>query len=113
MHEMSLCQGIIGIVEDAAEQQSFARVKSVTLELGRLGHVLPEAMLFCFDAVSRGTLADGAELVIRRTEGGAWCFDCEASVPLDDRLSPCPKCGGGRLQVTSGEELRVLDIEVE
>ncbi|MDR3494878.1 MAG: hydrogenase maturation nickel metallochaperone HypA [Ancalomicrobiaceae bacterium] len=113
MHEMSLCQGIIAIVEDEAERQAFDRVKSVVLELGRLGHVLPEAMLFCFDAVSRGTIADGAELVIRRTEGAAWCFDCETSVPLADRMSPCPRCGGGRLQVTSGEELRVVEIAVE
>lgn len=113
MHEMSLCQGIVGIIEDAAERQTFARVRSVTLELGRLGHVLPQAMLFCFEAASRGTLADGAELVIRLTDGAAWCFDCEATVPLDSRLSPCPTCGGGRLQVTAGEELRVAEIEVD
>jgi hydrogenase nickel incorporation protein HypA/HybF len=62
MHEMSLAMGILQIVEEAAREQRFGRVRSVWLEIGDLAAVEADAMRFCFDAVSRGTLAEGATL---------------------------------------------------
>jgi hydrogenase nickel incorporation protein HypA/HybF len=53
---------VLQIVEDAARAQSFQRVRLVQLEIGALAAVEAEAMRFCFDAVSRGTLAEGATL---------------------------------------------------
>ncbi len=113
MHEMALCEGVVGLVEDEARKQPFSRVKSIILEIGVLGHVAPEAMLFCFDAVSRGTIAEGAQLVIERTEGAGWCLDCGKTVPLGERFGACPDCGQHHVQMTSGDELRVRELEVE
>ena len=113
MHEMALCEGVVGLVEDEARKQSFSRVKSIVLEIGVLGHVEPEAMLFCFDAVSRGTIAEGAHLVIERTPGAGWCLDCGKTVPLTERFGACPDCGQHHVQMTSGDELRVRELEVE
>ena len=64
MHEMSLCESIVQILEDNAKSQGFAKVKTVWLEIGGLSGVEPEAMRFSFDAVTRGTLADRARLEI-------------------------------------------------
>ncbi len=58
MHEMSLCEGILQILEAESQKQNFSKVNLVRLEIGTLSHVEPEAMKFCFDAVTRGTLAD-------------------------------------------------------
>nr|WP_294527037.1 hydrogenase maturation nickel metallochaperone HypA [uncultured Rhodopila sp.] len=113
MHEMALCEGVVGLVEDEARKQSFTRVKSIILEIGVLGHVAPEAMLFCFDAVSHGTMAEGAKLVIERTPGAGWCLDCSKTVPLQERFGACPDCGRHHVQITSGDELRVRELEVE
>ena len=113
MHEMALCEGVVSLVEDEAARHAFARVKSITLELGVLCHVAPEAMLFCFDAVSRGTLAEGATLLIERIPGAGWCLDCGKTVPLNERFGPCPDCGQHHVQMTAGDELRVRDLEVE
>ena len=62
MHEVSLCRGVLDVVEDERRRQDFAKVRKIVLEIGVLGHVEPEAMLFCFDAVSRGTVAEGATI---------------------------------------------------
>lgn len=70
-------------------------------------------MLFCFDAVSRGTIAEGARLVIERTPGAGWCLDCGKTVPLKERFGACPDCGQHHVQMTSGDELRVRELEVE
>ncbi len=113
MHEMALCEGVVSLVEDEAARHAFSRVKSITLEIGMLGHVEPEAMLFCFDAVSRGTRAEGATLLIERIEGAGWCLDCGKTVPLTERFGACPACGQSHVQMTAGDELRVRELEVE
>ncbi|MDC7786998.1 hydrogenase maturation nickel metallochaperone HypA [Rhodoplanes sp. TEM] len=113
MHEMALSASVIALVEDAARRENFSRARVVVLELGELGHVEPEAMLFCFDAVSRGTVAEGARLDIVRVPGAGWCLDCARTVALSERFGACPDCGGRRVQMTAGDELRVRELEVD
>ncbi|MCP3881127.1 MAG: hydrogenase maturation nickel metallochaperone HypA [Sulfitobacter sp.] len=113
MHEMSLCEGVLQILEDNAKQQGFERVKTVWLEIGDLSGVEPEAMRFCFDAVMRGTLADQAGLEIIEAPGRAWCMQCSKAVPASRRFDACPECGSYQLQVTGGDELKIKELEVE
>lgn len=110
MHEMSIAESVLGIVEETARREGLARVREVRLEIGRLAAVETEALRFCFDAVVRGSVADGARLEIDETPGTAWCFGCSATVPVQFRGDPCPRCGGGRLQVNGGTEMRVKDL---
>ncbi|CAH2604211.1 hydrogenase maturation protein HybF [Rhodovastum atsumiense] len=112
MHEMALTQSLIAIVEETARRERATRVRVVVVEIGVLGHVEPEALRFCFDVVSRGTLAEGARLEIVTMPGQGWCLDCSRSVPITGRFGPCPDCGGQRVQMTSGGELRVREMEV-
>jgi hydrogenase nickel incorporation protein HypA/HybF len=112
MHEMALCESVLKILEEEAVKQRFDQVKSVWLEVGRLSHVEPEAMRFCFEAVTKGTLADGARLEILRPGGEAWCIDCGRAVAIDSRIDACPECGGYRLQVTGGEDMKIKELEV-
>ncbi|MCL2713059.1 MAG: hydrogenase maturation nickel metallochaperone HypA [Alphaproteobacteria bacterium] len=113
MHEMSLCESIMGIIEEEARNKAFHKVTMVCLEIGALSHVEPEALKFCFDVAIRGTLAAGARLEIVATPGVAWCMICAKSVTIGQRYDPCPCCGGHQLQVTSGEEMRIKELEVE
>ncbi|MCW2306857.1 hydrogenase nickel incorporation protein HypA/HybF [Rhodobium gokarnense] len=112
MHEMSLTESLIEIVAETARREGFDRVAVVRLEIGALSHVSPEAMEFCFSAVAGGTVADGAELDILRIPAKAWCLDCAREVPIAERYDPCPHCGGHQLQPTSGEELKLKELEV-
>lgn len=112
MHEMALCESVLRILEEEAARQRFERVKAVWLEIGQLSHVEPEAMRFCFEAVTSGTLADGANLEILRPSGEAWCLDCGKPVTIDSRTDPCPECSGFRLQVTGGEDMKIKELEV-
>lgn len=113
MHEMSLAEGVIQIVAESADQEGFSRVKRLWLEIGRLSHVEPEALRFCFDAVSRGTLAEGAQLDILEVPGQAWCHECGRTVAQEARYDPCPLCGGYQVQTTGGDEMRIKELEVE
>lgn len=113
MHEMSLTASIIEIAVETAQREGAGRVKRVFVDVGALSHVEPEALLFCFSAVSACTLAEGAELEITRVPGRGWCLDCEKTVPLDETFDACPECGGCRVQMTGGDDLRVREIEIE
>jgi hydrogenase nickel incorporation protein HypA/HybF len=112
MHEVSLAEGVLRIVADAARAHAAARVHTVWLELGALAHVEPDALAFCFDAVTRGSVAEGARLEIARTAGAAWCMPCGGRVPLERLGDACPHCGSHQLQVIAGEEMRVSEIGI-
>jgi hydrogenase nickel incorporation protein HypA/HybF len=113
MHEMSLAEGVLQLIEDAALSQGFSRVKTVWLEIGQLAVVEPEAMRFCFDAVTRDTIAEGAVLEIIYLPGRGWCVQCAATVPIAEQIDVCPRCGSHQVQPTGGTEMRVKELEVE
>lgn len=113
MHEMSLADGVLKLIEDSARANSFSRVKTVWLEIGELAGVEVEAMRFCFDAVMKGTLADGARLDIVVIQGQGQCLACGQTVPIQLRYDPCPLCGGYPVEPTGGMEMRVKELEVE
>ena len=113
MHEMSLAQGVLQLMEDAARRDNFTKVTAVWLEIGQLSGVEPAAMLFCFDAVMQGSLAYGARLEIIAVPGTGQCAACARTVPMTEVFCECPHCGGYPLQVTGGTEMRVKELEVE
>lgn len=113
MHEMSLAQSMLQLIEDSAKANGFSRVKTVWLEIGALAGVEAEAMRFCFDMVVKDTLADGANLQIVATEGQGWCHTCGKTVPIQLRYDPCPLCGGYQVQASGGTEMKLKELEVE
>ena len=113
MHEMSLAESVREIVEGTARAHGACRVAAVRLEIGALAMVELDAMRFAFDVVKRGSLADQARLEIVATEGSAWCMRCSKPVAIANRGDACPHCDSHQLQVTGGEQFRVLDIEIE
>jgi hydrogenase nickel incorporation protein HypA/HybF len=113
MHEMALAESVLQIIEDYSVRQGFARVKSVSLEIGALAGVEPEAMRFCFDAVTRGSIAQGAQLNIIDIPGSGWCMQCNDTVAMPERYSACPRCQGYQVQAKGGTEMRVKELEVD
>ena len=113
MHEMALAENVLQLIEEAGQTQGFRRVRTVILEIGQLAAVEVEALRFCFDAVTTGTLAAGAHLQLIETPGLAWCRTCAASVTIAEPLACCPSCGNYALEITGGTEMRVKELEVE
>ena len=112
MHEMALAESMLEIVAGTAERHGARRVTDVRLEIGVLSQVEADALRFCFDAVTRGSVAEGASLTIDLLPGAAWCMPCGATVPLAQVGDACPRCGGYQLTVTGGDSMRVKDIAV-
>jgi hydrogenase nickel incorporation protein HypA/HybF len=113
MHEVSLIESVVAIVVDERKRQAFSRVRKIRLQLGALGHAEPDALRFCFEAVTKGTIADGAELMIDIIPGEGRCSACRQRVAMVDRFVSCPLCGSPSVLMTAGDALRVAELEVE
>lgn len=113
MHEMSLAEGILQLVEETAQREAARRVKTVVVEIGQLSSVEPAALEFCFAAVAAGGIAHTATLVIIDVPGAGNCIDCGMALPMTELFGVCPACGSHRLSPTRGTEMRVREIEIE
>lgn len=109
MHELSIVCSIVDLASEAAEGRS---VRRVTIEIGKLSGVEPEAIAFCFPEVARGTSLENAALDIREVDAEARCDVCGTEFPTPDILSACP-CGSRQFQRLRGEELNIKSIEIE
>lgn len=108
MHELGIAEEVVALV---AARTGGARVARVVLEIGRLCAVVPEAMHFCFDLATEGTVAEGARLEIVDIPGRGRCRACGAEVALDRAFGRC-LCGNSDLEWLAGEELRIKEVEL-
>jgi len=112
MHELSLCERLIDLLQEESQRHAFHRVTRIRLAVGRFACVDPDAIRFAFDVVRRDTLAEGAVVDIQQPPGLVWCEDCSGEREVPTRLSPCPICGGLRLSPRGGEDLTLVELEV-
>ena len=108
MHELSISEGI---VESVCEAVPEGQVLVVTVEIGKLSGVVPDAVRFCFDACTRGTRLEGARLDIVDVPGRGRCGSCEQELDMEELLTQC-SCGNPFLEVLRGQELRIRSVEV-
>jgi hydrogenase nickel incorporation protein HypA/HybF len=113
MHELSLCEGIVEVIQQQAATHSFTRVIAVRLEIGELAAVEVEAMRFAFPVVARHTIVEGARLEIIEIAGQAYCALCDEQVNISSRFDACSACGHYPLTITAGDAMRIKDLEIE
>ena len=113
MHELSIAQSLIELVSDHAAREGASRVRAVHLRLGELSG-FRRALYFCFDAVSRGTPCEGAELAIEDVPLTVHCAGCDAvKTPRARYNFRCPTCGMPTPKVVTGREMQVTAIELD
>ena len=113
MHEVSLADSVIELIEHAAVREGFQRVRRVRLEIGELACVEVEALEAAFTAASRGRCTEHARLEITPIAGEGECAACGIFAPMPSLYELCPQCGERPLQVHRGTEMRVKDLDVE
>lgn len=108
MHELGITRNIVSIVSQHAKG---ARVKRVSLEIGKLSAVAPDAIRFCFDLCVQGTELENAELEIIEIAGRLRCQDCQLIIETNQVYGPC-ECGSWNTKPVAGLELRVKEMEL-
>jgi hydrogenase nickel incorporation protein HypA/HybF len=108
VHELGLCEAIVGAIEQRAKDRSVARVR---VRVGTFHHVHPEAFEQSFLMAATGSVAEdaAAELVLIPANGR--CGSCGAEFETRDPLAACPECGALDVAFSGGDELTLESIE--
>lgn len=113
MHEMGIAMQVVEIATAAIpEGMEGSRVERVNLRVGKLSAVVPDSLRFCFDILIRDTPLANASLNIQEVPVSAQCGDCGHAWTAERPEFLCPRCGGGAVQLLSGQELEIVSIDI-
>jgi hydrogenase nickel incorporation protein HypA/HybF len=114
MHETSLALSILDIIVEKCREVGGRQVDSVRLRIGKGAGVMPEALTFAFDAAKAGTVAEKATVVIEAVPVGGSCKECGKPFAVDTAsfVFACPLCGSKFIEVTTGREMEIVDMEI-
>ncbi len=112
MHEAALAESLVRTALEAAAGNG-GRVVRLTVLVGELAGVLPEALTFAFDALKRGTRLANATLWLERQRVLAVCEDCAARYEPEGFPFLCPACQSRFFRIERGEEVLLKELEME
>jgi hydrogenase nickel incorporation protein HypA/HybF len=113
MHEMGITQGILAASFDAARDAGMTQISEIRISVGELTEVVDFALEFAFEALTPGTMAEGATLVIEKLPARSRCNQCGLEYEHDRFQMVCPNCSSMNVELLQGRELRVDSIEAE
>ena len=112
MHELAIAESIVKTVHTEIEKAGLQKVIAVGLKIGALTDVVPEALEFGFEAITKDTSLDGVRLVIDKIPITGRCKKCESVFEVIDFAFICPKCESREIEIVQGNELDIAYIEV-
>lgn len=113
MHEMGITQGILSASFEAAENAGATRITEIRVSIGEMTEIVATALEFAFDALTPGTMAEGAQLVITNVSAHSRCNGCGVEYDHDRFQMLCPECGSFDVVLLRGRELQIDSIETE
>lgn len=113
MHETALMQNLLSTVSQAVERNGVKRVNRVTLVIGRLSNVMPDALSFAFEAMTQEGFMKGAALEMKFQPAVARCGVCGCEYQADSFPIVCPVCAGRDFSLISGEEVYIESMDCE
>jgi hydrogenase nickel incorporation protein HypA/HybF len=112
MHELGIARNILEIVRQAVPEDQAAAVRRIRIRIGQLSGIVPDSLEFCFSALLSETDMRQAGLVMEKVPTVSMCKDCRHRFTVEDFAFSCPLCKGANLDLISGRELEIVDIEL-
>jgi hydrogenase nickel incorporation protein HypA/HybF len=113
MDEREIANHVFAVVDRAAYQNAANRILGVHLEIGGRRVFDHERLQAAFSEVTRGTVADGARLMVKVLPVQHHCRNCGHDFSAGRGEAPCPECNNPQTEMIGGEELRLLDMELD
>lgn len=113
MHEVSLMRELLTQVQQAMQQNRVERVSSIQIEIGPLAGVEPLLVEQAFCVLIPETVFENTRLVVHQPSLMAVCRECQREFEVMNFQFSCPTCSSSKVQVTSGDQLRLLSITTQ
>ncbi|MCK4778492.1 MAG: hydrogenase maturation nickel metallochaperone HypA [Actinomycetia bacterium] len=113
MHEMAITESIFSIVMDYAKEKKATKVKKINLRIGKMTGIVEDCIMFYFETISKGTIAENAEIKVNSIPVKGRCGSCNKEFNAKDMIPICPYCSSMACAIIGGKELEVESIEVE
>lgn len=110
MHEFKITQNLLDL---ALKRANSKQIRRVNLRIGPFSDDREESIRFYWKDLAKGSLGEGAKLHFEHIPVEMKCLDCTGTFYLDNETSMCKFCDSERLQLFSGEDVRLESIEVE
>ncbi|MRI83658.1 MAG: hydrogenase maturation nickel metallochaperone HypA [Nitratiruptor sp.] len=114
MHEYSIVQSLLTLIEDHAKRHGAGKVQKVVVKVGILSGVEPHLLEMAFETFKEGTIAQEAQLHLIVQPIEVHCHTCGATTtfPKASLFFECSQCGGSDLELIAGEELHLMELEL-
>ena len=114
MHELALAEGIVGIAQRQIEIYSAWRVNSIKVLIGDAVAVDPGSLRFGFEVMAKSIPElEGAVLEIQNAPHRGRCRVCGDEFAIVDYIASCPACGSSSVDIISGTEFQVLEMDID
>ena len=113
MHELAVAESILNIANAEMEKRNLIAIESICVRVGVLSDVVPEALQFSFEALTKGTKMDGTDLQIETIPVRGRCHGCRQEFEVLDYVFECPLCDSRDIKLTQGDELDIAYMEVK
>jgi hydrogenase nickel incorporation protein HypA/HybF len=113
MHEMSIAQSIIDIVEQEMARHGVSKVSVIRLVVGEFTAVVPQSLNFCFELITKDTPLEGVKVEMEQVPLTGRCTACGNEFPIQEYKFLCPNCQSKEIETIAGKELFVKEIEAE
>lgn len=113
MHEFSVVQSLMELIEKNVMENNAKSVSKVVLKIGKMSGIEPHLLKIAFDTFKEKTVCENAQLEIKLQDVVARCEDCQNEFIVENNQFVCPKCQGYNLQILDGEDMYLMSLEME
>lgn len=112
MHEGAIAAALIQNILEVQEQEKFGSLKTVTVLIGRMHHVVPEVLQNHFKLLKKEfpPLAK-AKLIIEIAPVAVTCRVCSQVTVLEQAAFACPACTSTDIEISGGREMHLKEVE--
>lgn len=111
MHEYSIATSLLEIALRTANEHGLKKVSRARVQAGALRSIVPSQLTFWWEAITKGTPAEGAALDIETMPLRSRCRACGHEFDVEQMMFRCPRCDGTHLDTLTGMELLLTEIE--
>lgn len=113
MHELSICQSMISIVESTMKEHPGATLRRIFLDVGQGSTIEPTLLREAFAIITAGGPLEGVELAIRDIPITGRCRACGETFEYHEVALGCPACGSLDIVIDTGMELDIRELEID